>query len=78
YKDDVDFVHIEVFLDFTSRQLNPTMKEWLVQPDGSYAEPFVFVVDKNGIIYDRWEGPVARNIMEASVKAVAEGATYQQ
>jgi hypothetical protein len=50
----------------------------MVQPDGSYAEPFVFVVDKNGIIYDRWEGPVARNIMEASVKAVAEGATYQQ
>jgi hypothetical protein len=78
YRDDVDFVHIEVFLDFASRRLNPTLKEWLVQPDGSYAEPFVYVVDKNGIIYDRWEGPVARNIMEASVKAVAEGATYQQ
>jgi hypothetical protein len=78
YKDHVDFVHIEVFLDFASRQLNPTMREWLVQPDSSYAEPFVYVVDRNGIIYDRWEGPVARNIMEPSVKAVAEGATYQQ
>ena len=54
------------------------MKEWLVQPDGSYTEPLVYVIDKNGVIYDRWEGPVARNIMEASVKAVANGETYNK
>ncbi|MEX0781678.1 MAG: hypothetical protein WD557_03440 [Dehalococcoidia bacterium] len=78
YEDRIDFVHIEVWADFQARQVNPTMKEWMVQPDGSFAEPFVYLVDKNGIIYDRWEGPVAKNIMEASVKAVAGGATYQQ
>lgn len=78
YKDRVDFVHIEVWRDFEARTLNPTLREWLEQPDGSFTEPFVYVVDKNGVIYDRWEGPVARNIMEASVKAVAEGKTYSR
>jgi hypothetical protein len=41
-------------------------------------EPVVYAVDKNGIIYDRWEGPVAANIMQASVKAISEGATRAQ
>jgi hypothetical protein len=78
YRDQIDFVHIEVWQNFQAQQVNPTMKEWMVQPDGSFAEPFVYVVDKNGIVYDRWEGPVAKNIMEESVKAVANGATYAQ
>jgi hypothetical protein len=78
YRGQVDFVHVEVWRNFDTKELNPTMKEWLVQPDGSYSEPIVYVVDKNGVIYDRWEGPVARNIMEASVKAVANGTTYGQ
>lgn len=75
YKNDVDFVHIEVWRDFDKKELNPTAREWLIWPDGSLREPVVYVVDSKGTIYDRWEGPVARNIMEASVKAVAGGAT---
>jgi len=75
YKKDVDFVHIEVWRDFDKKELNPTAREWLIWPDGSLREPVVYVVDQKGTIYDRWEGPVARNIMEASVKAVAGGAS---
>ena len=75
YKDRVDFVHIEIWRNFDQKLMNPTAKEWLIWPDGSLREPIVYVVDKNGTIYDRWEGPVARNIMEPSVKAVAEGGT---
>jgi len=71
----VDFVHIEVWRNFDKKELNPTAREWLIWPDGSLREPVVYVVDSKGTIYDRWEGPVARNIMEASVKAVAGGAT---
>ncbi|HMO53570.1 MAG TPA: hypothetical protein PJ994_03625 [Tepidiformaceae bacterium] len=77
YRDDVDFVHIEVWRNFNRQQMNPTAREWLIWPDGSLREPIVYVVDKDGIIFDRWEGPVAANIMEESVRAVAEGATYQ-
>jgi hypothetical protein len=58
--------------------MNPTVREWLIWPDGSLREPVVYAVDKAGVIYDRWEGPVAANIMEASVKSISEGATYQQ
>ncbi len=72
----VDFVHIEIWKNFDKGELNPTVGEWLVRPDGSLSEPFVFVVDSKGIVYDRFEGPVARNIMAASVRAVAEGQVF--
>lgn len=77
FKDDVDFVHIEIWRNFNRQQMNPTAREWLLWPDGSLREPIVYVIDSRGTIFDRWEGPVAANIMEASVRAVAEGATYQ-
>jgi hypothetical protein len=77
YKDRVDFVHIEIWRDRSKEILNPTAKEWLIRQDGSLIEPYVYVIDKTGVIYNRWEGPAARNIMEASVKAVAEGKTFR-
>lgn len=77
YKDQVDFIHIEIWRDRSTSTLNPTAREWLIREDGGLTEPFVYVIDKNGVIFDRWEGPVARNIIEESVKAVAAGETYQ-
>lgn len=76
YKDKVDFVHIEIWRNFDQQLLNPTAKEWLLWPNGEVHEPVVYVVDKSGVIYNRWEGPVSKNIMEDSVKAVAGGATF--
>lgn len=76
YRDQVDFVHIEIWQDFEKKLFNPTAREWLMREDGSLSEPFVYVVGKDGIIYDRWEGPVARNIMEPAIQAVAEGKTF--
>ena len=63
-------------MNFDKKQLNATASEWLVRPDGGLSEPYVYVIDSKGTIYDRWEGPVARNIMEPAVKAVAEGKTF--
>lgn len=76
YRDKVDFVHIEIWKNFDKQQLNATAAEWLLRADGRLTEPFVYVVDSKGTIYNRWEGPVAANIMEPSVKAVSEGKTY--
>ncbi len=76
YAEDVDFVHIEIWLDPINRVLNPTVIEWLEQPGGGFTEPWVYVIDKNGTIFERWGGPVARVIMEDTVKAVAAGETY--
>jgi len=75
YKSSVDFVHIEVWRDFDKQIMNPTVKEWLLWPDGSLREPVVYAVSKDGKVYDRWEGPSAANIMEQSVKEISEGKT---
>ena len=76
YKGSVDFVHIEIWRDFAKQQLNPTAREWLVRKDGGLSEPYIYVIGKDGVIYDRFEGPVAANIMEAPVKAVSEGRVF--
>lgn len=76
YADKVDFVHIEIWRDFGKKEFNPTVREWLIQPDGSASEPWVYVIGSDGVIYDRFEGPAARNIMEPAVKAVANGETF--
>ena len=76
YSTDVDFVHIEIYMDPAGQVVNATALEWLAQEDGFFTEPWVYVVDKNGVIFDRWEGPISRVIMEEAVQAVAAGATF--
>ncbi len=76
YAADVDFIHIEIWMDRTGDVVNPTALEWLAQENDRFTEPWIYVVDKNGVIFDRWEGPASRVIMEAAIKAVAGGATY--
>lgn len=76
YAGRVDFVHIEIWRDFDAQILNPTAAEWLQRPDGSLTEPWVYLVDSEGTVYDRWEGAMDRTVMEPSLKAVADGATF--
>jgi hypothetical protein len=76
YKDSVDFVHIEVWFDFNQQELNPTAAEWLQRSDGGLSEPWVYLVGKDGIVYDRWEGAASAAVVEPELKAVAEGATW--
>ncbi|MFN0093212.1 MAG: hypothetical protein ACKVVT_00325 [Dehalococcoidia bacterium] len=76
YKEKVDFVHIEIWRDRQKNVFNPTAQEWLLRPDGGMSEPYIYMIGKDGVIYDRFEGPVARNIMEPAVKAIAEGKVF--
>lgn len=71
YGEDVDFVHIEVWMDFEAGEPNPTFAEW-----GFTTEPWTYVIDSNGIVFDRWEGPASRTVIEPAVQAVAAGETY--
>ena len=70
-------MHVEIWLDFPD-VLNPTVDEWLRQDDGNVTEPWVYVIDGDGIVYDRWEGPVDRDLLEPVIEAVAGGATYAE
>ncbi len=76
FKEDVDFVHIEIWRSFEQQLLNDAVREWILRPDGGLSEPQVYVIDRGGTVYDRWEGPVAANIIHDTVGAVAAGALY--
>ena len=53
---DVNFLHVEVFTNINDPAnivLAPAVEEW-----GLPTEPWVFVVDANGIVAGRYEGVV--------------------
>lgn len=52
YGDKVAFIHVEIFTDPESEDVNPVAYEWNLP-----TEPWTFVVDKDGIIRDKFEGP---------------------
>lgn len=56
YGDRAEFIHIEVWRDFESKELNPGVQEWTA---GS-GEPWVFLVGADGTIQARWD-----NVLDA-------------
>lgn len=60
---DVNFLHVEVFTnldDPNALEVVPAVIEW-----GLPTEPWVFVVDADGLVVGRFEGVVARDEIEA-------------
>jgi hypothetical protein len=61
---DVRFIHVEVYEDNDPAQgYNRWMKEW-----GLETEPWTFVVGRDGMIVDRFEGAVSVRELERSVE----------
>jgi hypothetical protein len=61
------FVHAEVFVDDTPESINgfkvtPAMKEY-----GLRSEPWLFLVDRDGAVAARFEGPVTAGTIKASL-----------
>jgi hypothetical protein len=54
YEGVADFVHIEVWRDFDAQELNEAAAEW-IQTESGGNEPWVFLVDGDGIIQGRWD-----------------------
>lgn len=60
----IRFIHVEVYKDNEpSRGVNRWMREWKLP-----SEPWVFVVDKRGIIRAKFEGSVSEAELEAAVR----------
>ncbi|HET6918370.1 MAG TPA: hypothetical protein VFI46_02775 [Jiangellaceae bacterium] len=52
----MDFVHIEVWRDFESQELNEAAIEWIwLGRQGEAREPWVFLVGPDGTIVQRWD-----------------------
>jgi hypothetical protein len=60
-----NFIHVEVYDDFQNLTLVPQMAEW-----GLQTEPWVFVLDGNGRVTARFEGPVSPRELSLAVESL--------
>ena len=65
----VDFIHVEIYKDNDpSKGTNQWVDEWRLP-----SEPFTFVVDRSGIIRQRFEGAFSAGELQQAVDRVARG-----
>jgi hypothetical protein len=63
----VDFIHVEIYKDNDpAKGTNRWVNEWHLQ-----SEPFTFVVDRHGIVRERFEGAFSSAELQAAVQKVA-------
>lgn len=63
YSKRVAFTHQEIWQDFASKKAFSTVDEWRLQ-----SEPWIFVVDDQGIIRAKFEGPVTERELEMALQ----------
>jgi hypothetical protein len=66
-RDRLTFIHIEIYTDYrpdpSRRRLAETVLEWRLQ-----TEPWVFLIDRDGIIRAAFEGPAATDELRAAAE----------
>ena len=63
YNKRVAFTHQEIWQDFASKKVFPTVEEWRL-----VSEPWTFVVDGEGIIRGKFEGLVTARELEQALQ----------
>ncbi len=71
-REDVDFVHVEIFERFDDPAFDPSNPSYLapaILPEGFnlLSEPWVFVTDGAGVITARFEGVASDDELEAAL-----------
>jgi hypothetical protein len=61
----VAFIHQEIWQDFADKKVFPTVEEWRL-----FTEPWIFVVDGQGIIRGKFEGLVTARELEIALQQV--------
>jgi hypothetical protein len=56
YDDVAEFIHIEIWRDYQESVVNRAAADWLLRND-SLTEPWLYLIDADGVIVDRW-GPL--------------------
>jgi hypothetical protein len=66
YRDRLAFIHVEIYKDFkpdpSKKTLAQAVVDWRLQ-----TEPWIFLIDANGIIQARFEGPTATDEVKAAL-----------
>jgi hypothetical protein len=69
FGDRMAFVHLEVWEDFEAQKLNDAAAAWIYPPGAEDArEPWVFTVDAQGVIVDRFDNVATDAELEAAVR----------
>jgi hypothetical protein len=67
FRDRLAFIHVEIYTDYrpdpSRRRLTDTVLEWRLQ-----TEPWVFLIDRDGIIRAAFEGPAATDELRAAAE----------
>ena len=64
----MNFVHLEVWADFQNKKLNDAASQWIVRRDnGDANEPWVFVIDRNGTIVERFDNVASDQELQDAV-----------
>ena len=63
YNKRVAFIHQEIWQDFAKKKVFPTVEEWRL-----VSEPWIFVVDGEGIVRGKFEGLVAVRELEQALQ----------
>jgi hypothetical protein len=67
YSDRADFIHVEIWRDFQKGVINKAAAEWLLQDD-DLREPWVFLIEADGRIKERWDNVATRAEIEPHLK----------
>jgi hypothetical protein len=67
YNKRIAFTHQEIWQDFASKRLFPTVEEWRL-----VSEPWIFVVDGEGIVRRKFEGLVTVSELEEALQQVLQ------
>ncbi len=66
YRDRLTFIHVEIWRDYkpdpTKKQFAQTVVDWRIQ-----TEPWVFLIDPQGVIRSRFEGPASADELKAGI-----------
>jgi hypothetical protein len=70
YADRADFIHVEIYRDFQSGQVNQAALDWLSNASGDLREPWTFLIGADGRIAASWDTVVTRGEIEPLLKAL--------
>lgn len=66
--DRMDFVHIEVWADYQAHRMSPAAAEWIRRDGADGNEPWVFVIDAEGVIRRRFDNAANERVVEEAVQ----------
>ena len=68
YDDRAAFIHVEVWGDYEQSLGNAAARQWLLEPNGDFEEPWIFLVDADGTIIGRWDNVPDRAQIESMLQ----------